>query len=509
MKNKKILFSILLLLACLFSANLAFAGEFREFEVSWPEIPGTEFVAGDKCPDEGCPPQGSLSDFVSYIFTFSLTIIGFVAFFNLIYAGIIYMTAGIDPSKKSQAMDKIKNSVLGIILLFGSYLVLNAINPELVALGETQPQGRGISSLNSIILYQDPNCNLKDDPENPIAAPRPCNIKKDCQPPSEGGDCVGCSNTWECDLNLNDFTTILDEDRKAGLCIDGEKKREEISDETATSNLDVGSVKINGEIIVRLCQKENLDDCAIIELMNKSIDKTKQCTIQDVSDVSDLTPPATAARAYISGVGADFSNGNLKSAKIEGNFHRTKTILFSKKNYGGESQSHNQGRQSTENGDVGNANASSIYIKKDPSTNWVAILCREERGDCEIENQPNPDLGAVSAAAVPGPFGPPPTFNGIDDQTKFIYTLDTLDDCSGALIEDSDVNGVTDFIPYGGGEQTLANSLVGENTVDNVIDIGINCGFRYWDNYNEDNRMCKNEMTGGFLVNRINCIEIY
>ena len=477
MKNKKILFSILLLAACFLSTNLAFA---REFEISWPEIPGTEFVVGGKCPDEGCPPRESLSDFVSYVFTFSLTIIGFVAFFNLVYAGILYMTAGIDPSKKSQAMDKIKNSVLGIMLLFGSYLILNAINPELVALGEAPQKGGGISSLNSIILYQGTNCNIGDViAATPALDKLPCNTNKDCIPVSEGGNCNGdCTIGWSCDLNLND-PIMAEEDRKAGLCIN-EQGREEISDETATSSFDVGSVKINGEIIIRLCQGEDFANCAIIELMDKSTDGIEQCTIKNTNNISALTPSA-AARPYISGVGDDFSGGNLKSAKIEGNFHRTKTILFSGTNYGGDSQSHTHGCQSTEIGDVGDRNAWSIYIKKDPPipppepTNLVAILCQEPRGDCEIESEPNPDLSAGSS------FGPPPTFNNtIAGETKFICTFDRLDTCSGVLLETGvGGGGRTDFFSVNS-IHILNDAGIGVNTATAAIKIGSDCETNYW-----------------------------
>lgn len=80
------------------------------------------------------PCQGgeAIGECISQIYTVSLSLVGIVAFVQIVYGGFMLLTAAGNTSKTGQAMDKIKNAVLGIVLLFSSYLILNTINPDLV-----------------------------------------------------------------------------------------------------------------------------------------------------------------------------------------------------------------------------------------------------------------------------------------------------------------------------------------------------------------------------------------
>ena len=91
------------------------------------------------------PCQGNvgIGECVSGIYTWSLTVVGIVAFVQIFYAGWLYLTAAGNIAKTSQAMSKISNAILGIVLLFSSYLILNTINPDLVGNDFNLPNLRG------------------------------------------------------------------------------------------------------------------------------------------------------------------------------------------------------------------------------------------------------------------------------------------------------------------------------------------------------------------------------
>lgn len=86
-----------------------------------------------------CSSGESIGQCISGIYTWSLTVVGILAFFQIIYAGVMYLTAAGNASRISQAKSKIFKSILGIIILFSSYLILYTINPDLVGGGVSLP----------------------------------------------------------------------------------------------------------------------------------------------------------------------------------------------------------------------------------------------------------------------------------------------------------------------------------------------------------------------------------
>ena len=80
------------------------------------------------------PCQGgeAIGECISQIYTVSLSLVGIVAFVQIVWGGFLVLTSAGNTSKYGEAMNKIKNAILGIVLLFSSYLILNTINPDLV-----------------------------------------------------------------------------------------------------------------------------------------------------------------------------------------------------------------------------------------------------------------------------------------------------------------------------------------------------------------------------------------
>ncbi len=72
--------------------------------------------------------------FVESLYKYALTIVGAAAVVMIVYGGVKYVASGGNASAKSDALDIIKNAIFGVVLLFGGYIILYTINPNLVNL---------------------------------------------------------------------------------------------------------------------------------------------------------------------------------------------------------------------------------------------------------------------------------------------------------------------------------------------------------------------------------------
>jgi hypothetical protein len=75
---------------------------------------------------------GYIGLMVKGIYDYGLSIVGILAAIVLMAGGVIWLTSGGDASKITQAKDLILGSIVGIMLLFGAWLILKTINPNLV-----------------------------------------------------------------------------------------------------------------------------------------------------------------------------------------------------------------------------------------------------------------------------------------------------------------------------------------------------------------------------------------
>jgi len=94
---------------------------FKKLESNWPISPaGTRLY---RC--------SSLTDLVKYFYEWGLAIGGVLAFVSLIFGGVLYLSSAGKPEGVKEARDRISSAILGLILLFGCWLILNTINPDL------------------------------------------------------------------------------------------------------------------------------------------------------------------------------------------------------------------------------------------------------------------------------------------------------------------------------------------------------------------------------------------
>ena len=75
----------------------------------------------------------SLPEFLRGLFQVSIAVAGVLAVIMIAIAGIQYM--GTDAySSKEQAKERIRGAVLGLLIIFGSFVFLRTINPDIVSL---------------------------------------------------------------------------------------------------------------------------------------------------------------------------------------------------------------------------------------------------------------------------------------------------------------------------------------------------------------------------------------
>jgi hypothetical protein len=117
-KNKKIL--LLLLILEIFTIS----PEVLALEVAWPSSP-----AGTRLTD-----SSTLPEVIRYFYEWGIALGGLAAFISLVIGGFQYLTSMGEPARIREAKDRIYSAFLGLILLLGSWLILNTINPQLTTL---------------------------------------------------------------------------------------------------------------------------------------------------------------------------------------------------------------------------------------------------------------------------------------------------------------------------------------------------------------------------------------
>ncbi len=76
----------------------------------------------------------SVPEFIARFYELGLGIAGIVAVGMIVVGAIFYTISGASPQKKGEAKDIIFSALWGVVLLFGSYLILRSINPQLIDL---------------------------------------------------------------------------------------------------------------------------------------------------------------------------------------------------------------------------------------------------------------------------------------------------------------------------------------------------------------------------------------
>jgi len=82
-------------------------------------------------PDSEITTTPLLPDYIRYIFNFAVIICGFISFGVLVLGGVRYLASAGNPSTISDANSQMLSGIMGLVIILGSWLILNTINPEL------------------------------------------------------------------------------------------------------------------------------------------------------------------------------------------------------------------------------------------------------------------------------------------------------------------------------------------------------------------------------------------
>lgn len=110
---------------CLFSLlalPAAALGQQNNLELQYPQLSGAPTITSGS----------SMADLIVYLYRFSLVAGAGLAVASLIYAGIIYITAADNVNRLAEAKGRMVAAILGLLILFGSYVVLAIADPQLV-----------------------------------------------------------------------------------------------------------------------------------------------------------------------------------------------------------------------------------------------------------------------------------------------------------------------------------------------------------------------------------------
>ena len=125
MKSSKYKFLFVLILVLLFFSffsYFALAAE-RGLETKYPKIPGAPTLRA----------TSTLPEYVVYFFNLSLIIGAIIASVVIIYGGIRYIFSAGKPEALKDAKSRIFSGILGLAILFSSYVILNTISPQLLS----------------------------------------------------------------------------------------------------------------------------------------------------------------------------------------------------------------------------------------------------------------------------------------------------------------------------------------------------------------------------------------
>ena len=75
-----------------------------------------------------------LNEIVAWFYYFIIGVAGLAAFVMLVTGGVKYLTSAGNPSAIGDAKDQIKSALLGLLIILGSWLILQVVNPELTIL---------------------------------------------------------------------------------------------------------------------------------------------------------------------------------------------------------------------------------------------------------------------------------------------------------------------------------------------------------------------------------------
>jgi|GEM_PF-1487174 len=132
----KSILKIVFFLILFFSFSFIVRGAIVDYKFPCTSF-GTQALGYTDC--SSADTTASIPNYIRRLYQFAIGISGILAVGMMVAGGILYTVSGGSPDKQNEGKDMIFSALWGLGLLFGAYVILNTINPQLVAIRE--PQG--------------------------------------------------------------------------------------------------------------------------------------------------------------------------------------------------------------------------------------------------------------------------------------------------------------------------------------------------------------------------------
>lgn len=116
-------------------------------------------------PIPGFPNRiDSLGDYFRQIYRYLIALTGMVATISFVYAGALYVLSPANPGYKNDAKTRIKNTVIGVVMVLLTATILYLINPRLLQISDRL-------ELNGPAIQTSPNNSQDYNPAPPGTVP--------------------------------------------------------------------------------------------------------------------------------------------------------------------------------------------------------------------------------------------------------------------------------------------------------------------------------------------------
>ena len=123
---------IAILLSFVFSLSINFALPVYAAGLNFkPQIGiGGEFTKGANVAVSNSTE--TIGEYIKQIYKYAIGIVGIVAVIVMMVGGVLWMTAGGNPTQVSSAQQYITGALTGLVLVMFSYVILKTVNPDLI-----------------------------------------------------------------------------------------------------------------------------------------------------------------------------------------------------------------------------------------------------------------------------------------------------------------------------------------------------------------------------------------
>jgi hypothetical protein len=193
----------------------------------WEDVSWTPLVDIPGMPTGEAP----LGGYIVALYNFLLGAIGIIAMMMLVYGGFRYMTSAGNPTAMGDAKDIFYSAIIGLALALISYLIISAINPELLFTQDAKLVPAGSPGYSTNLPANSCSYNLSGfEPDN-------CRcIGDDAE---EGGD-----TTCEVSKSEHNWTGTCDDLCKNEVCVSNPKCCIKVDLRVGTSSTDVTSKRV-------------------------------------------------------------------------------------------------------------------------------------------------------------------------------------------------------------------------------------------------------------------------